>query len=123
VVPNLEDGIALCNRLAPEHLSLMVAAAETIRHKLHHYGALFIGSQSAQVLGDYGAGPNHVLPTGSTARFSGGLSVFNFLRVRTWLRIDDGTAAASLFHEAAHMAQLEGLSAHAKSVKKRLDLK
>lgn len=54
-----------------------------------HYGALFVGTRAAEVLGDYGAGPNHVLPTGGTARYTGGLSVMTFLRVRTWMRIDD----------------------------------
>jgi histidinol dehydrogenase len=58
-----------------------------------NYGGLFIGTRAAEVLGDYGAGPNHVLPTGGTARYTGGLSVFNFVRVRTWMRIDDAAAS------------------------------
>ena len=60
---------------------------------LKHYGGLFIGAGAAEVLGDYGAGPNHTLPTGGTARSTGGLSVFTFLRVRTWMRVDDPVAA------------------------------
>jgi histidinol dehydrogenase len=63
------------------------------------------------VLGDYGAGPNHVLPTGSTARFTGGLSVFDFLRIRTWLRVDDPAAASVLATDAVRLGELEGLIA------------
>lgn len=61
-----------------------------------HYGGLFIGRRAAEVLGDYGAGPNHVLPTGGTARYTGGLSVMTFLRVRTWMRIDDAQPSQPL---------------------------
>jgi histidinol dehydrogenase len=71
------------------------------------------------VLGDYGAGPNHVLPTGSTARFTGGLSVFDFLRVRTWLRVDDPAAVRPLAQDAAQLARLEGLEAHARAAERR----
>ena len=60
---------------------------------LKHYGGLFIGAGAAEVLGDYGAGPNHTLPTGGTARSTGGLCVLTFLRVRTWMRVDDPVAA------------------------------
>ncbi len=117
---DLAEGIALCNRLAPEHLSLQIDGAEQIQSELRHYGALFIGAATAQVLGDYGAGPNHVLPTGGTSHYSGGLSVFHFLRIRTWMQIDRPVAASSLYSEAACMAQMEGLVAHAESVKMRL---
>lgn len=61
-----------------------------------HYGGLFIGRRAAEVLGDYGAGPNHVLPTGGTARYTGGLSVMTFLRVRTWMRIDEAQPSQAL---------------------------
>lgn len=61
-----------------------------------HYGGLFIGRRAAEVLGDYGAGPNHVLPTGGTARYTGGLSVMTFLRVRTWMRIDEAQPSQPL---------------------------
>lgn len=61
-----------------------------------HYGGLFIGDCAAEVLGDYGAGPNHVLPTGGTARYTGGLSVMTFLRVRTWMRIDEAASSQEL---------------------------
>jgi phosphoribosyl-ATP pyrophosphohydrolase/phosphoribosyl-AMP cyclohydrolase/histidinol dehydrogenase len=112
---DLAEAIALCDRLAPEHLELHLADAPAVARSLRHYGGLFIGSGAAEVLGDYGAGPNHVLPTGHTARFTGGLSVLTFLRVRTYLQIDDPGAAELLASDAAHLARLEGLEAHARS--------
>ena len=75
----------MCDRLAPEHLALHLRDPTAVRPR--HYGALFVGAQSAEVLGDYGAGPNHVLPTGGTARAFGGLWFGSFLRAQTWLRI------------------------------------
>lgn len=66
------------------------------RNSCLHYGGLFIGRRAAEVLGDYGAGPNHVLPTGGTARYTGGLSVMTFLRVRTWMRIDEAQPSQPL---------------------------
>ncbi|MHC5022188.1 MAG: histidinol dehydrogenase, partial [Planctomycetota bacterium] len=89
-------------------------------NRLRHYGALFIGHGSAEVMGDYGAGPNHVLPTGGTARSTGGLSVLTFLRVRTWLRIEDAAAAAGLARDAADLARLEGLEGHARAAERRI---
>jgi len=71
------------------------------------------------VFGDYAAGPNHVLPTGGAARFAGGLSVFTFLRIRTWLKIDRPDAAASLQEDAAALARMEGLAAHARAAELR----
>src|SRR5439155_1253132 len=82
--------------LAPEHVELILQTADDVALRLTHFGALFIGASSAEVLGDYGAGPNHVLPTAGSARSRGGLSVYTFLRVRTWLRIDDASAARPL---------------------------
>jgi phosphoribosyl-ATP pyrophosphohydrolase/phosphoribosyl-AMP cyclohydrolase/histidinol dehydrogenase len=76
---------------------------------------LFIGQGSAEVFGDYGAGPNHTLPTGGTARYTGGLSVFDFLRVRTWLKINNARAAAGIIKDAVQLAELEGLIGHARS--------
>lgn len=114
-VKSVEDAITLCDRLAPEHLQLSVDDPEPYRHTLSHYGALFSGVAGAEVFGDYGAGPNHVLPTGGTSRFTGGLSVFNFLRVRTWLHLDDSHGAATLARDAAELARLEGLEAHARA--------
>lgn len=120
VVRDLDEGIAACDLLAPEHLELHVADAESLAPRLRHYGALFIGAGSAEVLGDYGAGPNHVLPTGRAARSAGGLSVLTFLRVRTWLRIDDPVGARDLIEDAAWLGRVEGLEAHARSAERRL---
>jgi phosphoribosyl-ATP pyrophosphohydrolase/phosphoribosyl-AMP cyclohydrolase/histidinol dehydrogenase len=121
VVANVEEGIAACDALAPEHLELCLQNSAALAPRLAHYGALFIGGGSAEVLGDYGAGPNHVLPTAGTARSKGGLSVYTFLRVRTWLRIDDSTAARPLVEDAAWFGRVEGLEAHARSAERRLD--
>jgi phosphoribosyl-ATP pyrophosphohydrolase/phosphoribosyl-AMP cyclohydrolase/histidinol dehydrogenase len=112
----LDEAIAVCDRLAPEHLELLVADAADVAPRVRHYGGLFVGAGAAEVLGDYGAGPNHVLPTGAGARHTGGLSVLHFLRVRTWLRMDD---PAALARDAAHLARLEGLEGHARSAERR----
>ncbi|HBP22919.1 MAG TPA: histidinol dehydrogenase, partial [Planctomycetes bacterium] len=117
---DLEEACAVSDRLAPEHLQLHLANPAEARRRLRHYGALFLGRAGAEVLGDYGAGPNHVLPTGGTARSSGGLSVFTFLRVRTWLHLDDLAAAAPLARDAADLARLEGLEGHARAAEARL---
>jgi len=117
---DMEEAVSVCDRLAPEHLQLSVGGAEEVAHRFRHYGALFIGCGSAEVLCDYGAGPNHVLPTGGTARSIGGLNVLTFLRVRTWLEIDDPDAATTLIGDAAAFARLEGLEGHARSAEKRL---
>ena len=101
---------AAADCLAPEHLSLAVRAPQSV--PVQHYGALFLGDASAEALGDYGAGPNHVLPTGGGARFSAGLSVQTFLRAPTWLRLDRPVALA---REAAALARVEGLEGHARS--------
>ena len=122
VVGSIEDGVAACGALAPEHLEVLLGSATAVAPRLAHYGALFIGAGSAEVLGDYGAGPNHVLPTGGTARSRGGLSVYTFLRVRTWLRIDDRAAAHPLVEDAAWFGRIEGLEAHARSAEARLDM-
>ena len=121
LVGSREEGIVACDAIAPEHLELFLESADEIEPRLKHYGALFIGGGSAEVLGDYGAGPNHVLPTAGTARAKGGLSVYTFLRVRTWLRIDDSSAARPLVEDAAWFGRVEGLEAHARAAEQRLD--
>ena len=120
VVRDVDEGVAVCNRLAPEHLEILLAEPDEAVPGLRHYGGLFLGGTTAEVLGDYGAGPNHTLPTGGTARFSGGLSVLTFLRHRTWIRIDDLAEAQPLVRDAAALARLEGLEAHARSAERRL---
>ncbi len=120
VAASLDDGIAACDAIAPEHLQLELRDAAAVAPRLGHYGALFVGAGAAEVLGDYGAGPNHVLPTGGTARSTGGLSVYTFLRVRTWLRIDDRAAARPLLEDAVWFGRAEGLEAHARAAERRL---
>ena len=121
LVARVEEGIAACDALAPEHIELLLDRAAEVAPRLAHFGALFIGAGSAEVLGDYGAGPNHVLPTAGTARSKGGLSVYTFLRVRSWLWIDDVVGARPLIEDAAWFGRVEGLEGHARSAERRLD--
>ncbi|MBT8215575.1 MAG: histidinol dehydrogenase, partial [Acidimicrobiia bacterium] len=116
VVSDLAAGIAACNAIAPEHLQLSVTDPAAARRELRHYGAVFQGEGSAEVFGDYGVGPNHVLPTGGTARFSGGLSVLTFLRMRTWLEIDP---TDEVLDDTAWLARQEGLEGHARASEQR----
>jgi len=109
---HLDEAIRLCDRIAPEHLALHLRDADAVSDRLSHFGALFIGPGAAEVLGDYGAGPNHVLPTGGTARSVGALSVMTFLRAQTWMRID---APGVLAEDAAALARMEGLEGHARA--------
>jgi phosphoribosyl-ATP pyrophosphohydrolase/phosphoribosyl-AMP cyclohydrolase/histidinol dehydrogenase len=120
VVGSIDDASAACDALAPEHLELHVAEPEVLQARLRHYGALFVGANAAEVLGDYGAGPNHVLPTGGTARSVGGLSVLTFLRSQTWLRIDDLTEARELVDDAGWLGRVEGLEGHARAAERRV---
>lgn len=113
------EAVAVCDRMAPEHLALHVERPERFMPRLKHYGALFVSGRSAEVFGDYGVGPNHVLPTGGTARAFGGLSVFTFLRVRTWLQMGDEASLGGIIQDAAELARLEGLEAHARSAERR----
>jgi phosphoribosyl-ATP pyrophosphohydrolase/phosphoribosyl-AMP cyclohydrolase/histidinol dehydrogenase len=114
---DLDEAARASDILAPEHLELQVRDIDGLRKKLNSYGALFVGSAAAEVFGDYGVGPNHVLPTGGSARFTGGLSVLTFLRVRTWLAMD--AASSHLIDDVARLARLEGLEAHARAAEKR----
>jgi len=120
VVSGVEEAIEISDRLAPEHLEVHMADADKIAARCKHYGGIFIGHAAAEVLGDYGAGPNHTLPTGGTARSTGGLSVFTFLRVRTWLHLTHATTAEGLVRDAHRLAKLEGLEGHANAAALRL---
>jgi phosphoribosyl-ATP pyrophosphohydrolase/phosphoribosyl-AMP cyclohydrolase/histidinol dehydrogenase len=113
---DLDAAAALAARLAPEHLELLVREPRAAAARFEHAGALFLGPASGEVLGDYGAGPNHVLPTGASARARAGLSVFDFLRPTTWLELHAGAGAAG---DAARLARLEGLEAHARAAERR----
>ncbi|MEE9382539.1 MAG: histidinol dehydrogenase [Nannocystaceae bacterium] len=108
--------LELCDRIAPEHVELLLDDPHSAARTLRYYGGLFIGAASAEVFGDYGVGPNHVLPTAGTGRHRGGLSVFDFLSVRTWLAMDLPQAFAP---DTARLARLEGLEAHARSAEMR----
>ena len=114
---SVEQVIATCNALAPEHLELHCNDSKAVADKIVNAGCMFIGHQSAEVFGDYGVGPNHTLPTAGTARFSAGLNVFTFVRVRTWLKLD--AAPQSLVDDTARLAELEGLIGHQRSALKR----
>ena len=114
---SIDQVIATCNALAPEHLELHCNDARAVADKIVNAGCMFIGHQSAEVFGDYGVGPNHTLPTAGTARFSAGLNVFTFVRVRTWLQLD--AAPQSLIDDTARLAELEGLIGHQRSALKR----
>lgn len=118
IVANLEEAVSVANEIAPEHLELLGDRARGLADQLAHYGGLFVGSGSAEVFGDYGVGPNHTLPTGRTARYTGGLSVFTFLRVRTFLELD--TPSAETVADSVRLARLEGLEGHARSALQRL---
>lgn len=121
LVSSAAEAVEISDRLAPEHLEVHMANSSEVASKCQHYGGLFIGHTAAEVLGDYGAGPNHTLPTGGTARSTGGLSVFTFLRVRTWLSLDQPKTAAGLVRDAHTLAKLEGLEGHAVAAALRLD--
>ncbi|MDR1838137.1 MAG: histidinol dehydrogenase [Treponema sp.] len=115
VYQNKEEAIRIANTIAPEHLELQTADAGTWIPKLKNYGSLFIGSLSAEVLGDYSAGVNHTLPTSGSARFTGGLSVRNFLKTVTTLRCAAGDGFEKSRNAAEILARAEGLEGHAQS--------
>ena len=87
---------------------------------MQHYGGAFLGEGSAEVFGDYGAGPNHVLPTGGTARYTGGLGVLTFIRVRTWIRMDALSKDSNVLLDTIALANEEGLAGHARSAEVRI---
>jgi phosphoribosyl-ATP pyrophosphohydrolase/phosphoribosyl-AMP cyclohydrolase/histidinol dehydrogenase len=115
-----DEALRIVDAIAPEHLELHVRDADDFGARVRHFGALFVGARSAEVLGDYGAGPNHVLPTGGSARFRGGLSVLDFLRARTWLRMDESGDNDELARDAVALARLEGLEGHARAAELRI---
>lgn len=117
---DMTEAIAVTNRMAPEHLEVQTKSSQEVSDSCKSFGGLFIGKLAAEVLGDYGAGPNHVLPTSCTAKYTGGLSVHTFLRLRTWMRIDDGEAAQQQVQDSVALARLEGLEGHARAAERRL---
>jgi histidinol dehydrogenase len=117
---DLDEACAIANRIAPEHLELALADPDALLAKLRHAGAIFVGHYASEALGDYCAGPNHVLPTGRTARFSSPLGVYDFQKRTSILRIERGTAQ-ELAPVAVTLANGEGLAAHARSAAARMD--
>ncbi len=115
VVRDLDQAPALVDRIAPEHLELAVAEPERLAAQVRHAGAIFLGRHTPEAIGDYVAGPNHVLPTSGAARFSSGLSLLDFLK-RTTLVKCDAASLARIGPAAVALAEAEGLGAHARSV-------
>ncbi|MEO0929595.1 MAG: histidinol dehydrogenase [Pseudomonadota bacterium] len=119
-VQSMDEAVALSDRIAPEHLELCTADAEDLANKITHAGAIFIGGWTPEAIGDYIGGPNHVLPTARSARFSSGLSVMDFIK-RTTLSRMTPAALAAIGPAAERLAQSESLQAHGLSVRARLD--
>jgi len=119
VVDSLEDAMPLVNRLAAEHLELAVDNPQALFAKVRHAGSVFLGRHTPEAVGDYVAGPNHVLPTGRRARFSSGLSVLDFMKRTSFIQLDPDSLAA-IGPAAVALAEMEGLPAHAESVRRRL---
>ncbi len=120
LVNNLDQACAIVNTLAPEHLEVVTRDDEAVAAHIHHAGAIFFGSYSPEVVGDYFAGPNHVLPTAGAARFSSALGVFDFVRRTSVLRYSREALKRSA-EKIAALAKAEGLDAHARSATIRLD--
>jgi len=119
LVRDLDEACEIANRIAPEHLELAVADPEALLAKIRHAGAIFLGHHASESLGDYCAGPNHVLPTSRTARFSSPLGVYDFQKRSSVIGISR-EAAQVLGRAAATLARAEGLEAHARSAEWRM---
>jgi len=120
VVKRLDDAAPLADAIAPEHLEIATAEPEILLRKVRHAGAIFLGRHTPEAMGDYVAGPNHVLPTSRTARFSSGLSVLDFMKRTTLLSLNAESLAA-IGPDAVTLARSEGLDAHARSIAVRLN--
>jgi histidinol dehydrogenase len=121
-VRDLDEACTIANRIAPEHLELSLTDAERWVDKIHHAGAIFIGPYASESLGDYCAGPNHVLPTSGSARFSSPLGVYDFQKRSSLIRVSQ-EASRTLGRIASTLAQGEGLQAHARSAEYRVESK
>jgi histidinol dehydrogenase len=122
VVGALDDAAPLADAIAPEHLEIATADPEGFAKKVRHAGAIFLGRHTPEAMGDYIAGPNHVLPTSRTARFSSGLSVLDFMKRTTLLGLN-AKSIAVIGPDALTLAEAEGLEAHARSIAARLNQK
>ena len=121
IVDDLDEALELANQFAPEHLSLMVREPWSHLGRVRHAGAVFLGEFSHEVLGDYVAGPSHVMPTAGTARFGSGLGVHSFLKLSPVVTLDDMTSK-DLSNAASLIARAEGLTAHAEAAEVRDEL-
>ena len=119
LVADWKEAAALIDRIAPEHLELAIDEADALAERVGHAGAIFLGRHTPEAIGDYIAGPNHVLPTARSARFASGLSVLDFLKRSSLVRCDAASLAA-LAPAAIRLAEAEGLKAHALSLSVRL---
>lgn len=119
VVPDVDTAVSLVNEYAPEHVSLMVKDAWAWAEKIKNAGGIFVGEDSPEVVGDYIAGPSHVMPTGGTARFSSPVTVEDFLKVTSVVAVDRKTLQ-KIGSAAATIARVEGLDAHSRAVELRL---
>jgi histidinol dehydrogenase len=119
IVPTLDSAMPLVDRLAPEHLELAVGAPQRLFDQVRHAGSVFLGRHTPEAIGDYIAGPNHVLPTGRRARFASGLSVLDFMKRTSFIGCDAASLAA-IGPAAIALAHAEGLPAHAASIAVRL---
>ena len=108
---NLEEAIDVANKKAPEHLELCIKDAKEKSYLFYNYGSLFIGNYSAEVFGDYTSGTNHTLPTNGVAKYTGGLSVFDYIKIQTY-QMSSRLNARHLAKTASILAQTEGLYAH-----------
>jgi len=120
LVDRLPDSVPLIDRIAPEHLALTVADPDALAKDVRNAGAIFLGRYTPEAIGDYVAGPNHVLPTARSARFSSGLGVADFMK-RSTLMACDADSLAAIGPAAVALAGAEGLGAHARSVSIRLN--
>lgn len=120
LVDDLSEACEIVNQLAPEHLEIVTRDDDAVAVKILHAGAIFLGSYTPEVVGDYFAGPNHVLPTAGASRFSSALGVYDFVRRTTMLRYSHSALRHSA-NKIATLAKAEGLDAHARSAEIRLD--
>ncbi|MDQ1523028.1 MAG: histidinol dehydrogenase, partial [Pyrinomonadaceae bacterium] len=120
LVDSLVEACELVNELAPEHLEIMTRDAEATAARVRHAGAIFLGEHTPEAVGDYFAGPNHVLPTGGAARFSSALGVYDFVKRTSILRYSHAELGRTA-HMIAALARAEGLDAHARSALIRLE--
>jgi histidinol dehydrogenase len=118
VARGMKEAVAIANAIAPEHIELIVRQPRKLARRIRHAGAMFLGPYSAPPLGDYLAGPNHVLPTGGSARFFSPLGTYDFLK-RTTIIQAEKRALRALAPKITHLARLEGLDDHARSVEVR----